>query len=86
MGSMTHGPDIPGGWRGVFDAARAKPGVDRPADIAAGEAARAAIEQLEKKYVKMPETKDGSPKFASRSDGVEAGIVDGGFVPPTLDN
>lgn len=87
---------VPLNWRKEFEKAKSEglgngspahknSSVDRPAYTAAGQAARQAIEQLEKKYVKMPTTNSGEPKFASRSDGVEAGIVSGGFVPPTLD-
>lgn len=31
------------------------------------------------KYIKMPKTANGNPRFASRSDGAEAGVVSSGY-------
>jgi len=34
-----------------------------------------------KGFVKMPKTASGNPRFPSRSDGAEAGVVSGGYHP-----
>ncbi len=34
-----------------------------------------------RRFVEMPKTISGEPRYSSRSDGEEAGIVAGGFIP-----
>lgn len=76
---MIQGYPIPSNWREEFERAKAK----KLEGVGDG----APVKKIgPETHVKMPNTASGKPRFASRSDGVEAGIVSGGFVPPTLDN
>lgn len=70
---------IPGNWRKEFEKAQSNSTKDM-------ECHASDVKTGPETHVKMPSTRSGKPRFASRSDGVEAGIVSGGFVPSTLDN
>lgn len=41
-------------------------------------------DQREEKWVKMPTTADGNPKFSSLADGVESGVVVNGVQAETI--
>lgn len=38
-----------------------------------------ATAPADKKFIKMPKTANGNPRFPSRSDGAEAGVVSNGY-------